>query len=452
MTDTIANRPIWRLLFDKDGDPDPQTLTELKEGIAANQYTDLVIFSHGWNNDEKTAKSLYDRWFALLADQIDPTIKAGFVGIRWPSQLWRDEPIPDFAAPSQPTPGGTAALAKQSTVAAGPPTIDPLQLEELKKIFPDGAAQLDTIAALLTQVPSQDRVNALFNAMREFSSATATGFNDGEEAKKSDQPGMLRADQNPNLVFGKFYDKLVESGVDFSSGGGTAGLTDLAKKLLYGAKETLRQLTYWQMKNRAGVVGKDGLGPVITQLAGQFDGLRIHLIGHSFGARLVSFALAGLPTSGPSPVRAVTLLQGAYSRFAFSDSLPFLTALEKPRAGALAGRLNRINGPMTVCFSKHDRALGIFYPLASMSVGDDAAALWDPLGRWRAMGSDGAFGAAPQPLKGTGSEYPFETGKILNLDASDVVTQGNSPSGAHSDIFYPQLAWVAAAAGGLNPK
>lgn len=66
------------------------------------------------------------------------------------------------------------------------------------------------------------------------------------------------------------------------------------------------------------------------------------------------------------------------------------------------------------------------------------------------MGSDGAFNVESQMLGPVGASYPFTAGKILNLDASDVVTQGNSPSGAHSDVFYPQLAWVAAAAGGLR--
>jgi hypothetical protein len=105
------------------------------------------------------------------------------------------------------------------------------------------------------------------------------------------------------------------------------------------------------MKNRAGVVGKDGVGPVIAELSRELPSLRIHLIGHSFGARVVSFALAGLPTGGPTPVKAVTLLQSAYSRFAFAD--PVLFGLFN-RKGALAGKLDRVDGPLTVCFSSHD--------------------------------------------------------------------------------------------------
>lgn len=444
MTESISGRPLWRLVFDADGDPDQGTVTTLTEGVKSTALTDLVMFSHGWNNDEATASNLYQRWFGLLAAQVDPDRRIGFVGIRWPSELWRDEPIPNVGPAPAAALGGAAALDEAPTVSAGPPTIDRAQLADLKDMFPSGAAQLDTIAGLLAQEPSEARLSELFTAMQQFSSATASGFNDGE-ADPSTLPGMLAADQVPTDVFTRFADRLAEAGVDFGRGGGAAGLSELGDKILNGAKEALRQLTYWQMKNRAGTVGQHGLGPVIGRLAGAVPGLRVHLIGHSFGARVVSFALAGLPDSQPSPIKSVTLLEGAYSRFAFTDPLPF-----RPGAGALAGRLARIDGPMAVCYSSHDKALGIFYPLASAAADDDAAGADDPLARWRAMGSSGAYNAATQELGVVGTAYPFQTGQILNLDSSAVVTQGDSPSGAHSDIFYPQLAWVTAAAGGLR--
>jgi hypothetical protein len=45
VTETIANRPAWRLVFDKNGDVDQQTLADLKKGIRDNGITDLVMFS-----------------------------------------------------------------------------------------------------------------------------------------------------------------------------------------------------------------------------------------------------------------------------------------------------------------------------------------------------------------------------------------------------------------------
>ena len=159
----------------------------------------------------------------------------------------------------------------------------------------------------------------------------------------------------------------------------------------------------------------------------------------------MSFALAALPDASPSPVKSVTLLQGAYSRFAFTDPLPF-----RRGAGALAGRLSRIDGPMSVCYSSHDRALGTLYPIASAAAGDDAADADDALFQWRAMGSHGAFNVEPLTLGSVGTRYPFQPQQIVNLDASAVVIKDDSPAGAHSDIFHEELAWVAAAAGGLT--
>lgn len=446
MIERIKGRPLWRLVFDADGDVDEATLTELRDGVGAEGLTDLVLFSHGWNNDEAAAQSLYARWFDLLADQLDPARKVGFVGIRWPSQLWRDEPIPDFDDAQAADGGGGAALEERAGTEAGPATIDPAELADLKDMFPDGSAHLDAIAELLEKPPTAERAGTLFDELRKFNAATKTGFDDGEEDQPVRVPGMLDDQRDPVDVFNRFADRLADAGVQFDGGGGgEAGLGDLGSKLWHGAKEVLRQLSYWKMKNRAGVVGKKGLGPAIDNLADAHPDLRIHLIGHSFGARLVSFALDGIDGRDPSPVKSVTLLQGAFSRFTFTKGLPF-----RDGDGALVGRLARIDGPMAVCYSSHDRALGTFYPLASLTAGEDAAAIDDPLARWRAMGAMGAFRSDTQVLDDPGVPYPFQPGQILNLDSSAVVAKDDGPSGAHSDIFHKELCWVAAAAAKMN--
>ena len=438
MTESLTAQNPGRLVFDKDGDVEPQTITDLLDALRDRGLTDLVAFSHGWNNDEVAATSLYQRWFGLLAAQVDPNRQIGYVGIRWPAQLWRDEPIPDFAD----HPGVAAVDESRRVTEAGSPTIDRAQLADLKDMFPEGSKQLDTLANLLARPPAPGRAKELITAMREFSSAVGVKSSDGE-LRASKQPRMLDKKHDPDTVFTKFADGLADAGVEFDEDG-KAIFGDVGSKILNGAKEALRQLTYWQMKNRAGVVGQKGLGPAIDRLAAELPGLRVHLIGHSFGARVVSFALAGMSQATPSPVKSITLLQGAYSRFAFGHELPF------GGNGALDGRQARVDGPLTVCFSSHDRALSAFYPLASAAADDATSAIDDPLARFRAMGQLGAFNAESKKLGSVGTSYPFKAGGILNLDASDVVIAGDSPSGAHSDIFHPQLAWVVAAAGGLK--
>jgi hypothetical protein len=51
MTATITAQTPARLVFDKDGDVDQQTMDDLVGAIRTAAVTDLFIFSHGWNND-----------------------------------------------------------------------------------------------------------------------------------------------------------------------------------------------------------------------------------------------------------------------------------------------------------------------------------------------------------------------------------------------------------------
>jgi hypothetical protein len=438
----------WKLFFDAQGDPDPAGEQQLVDQLRATNVTDLVMFSHGWNNDEAAATALYGQWFDLLNAQLGPDRKVGFVGIRWPSQLWRDVPIPDF----DPTPGGAApgaaTLNETATADAEGPALSPQQLHDLKTLFPQGSAELDEIASLLAADPSQDRADKMFAAMQRFNDAVTVESTDGE-APESERPGMLQEGKTANEVFGAYADALIASGVDITGGGGGggAGLSNQIGKLWHGAKEALRGLSYWQMKNRAGVVGRHGVGPLIGRIATEFPTLRIHLVGHSFGARVVSFALAGLPAGDPAPVKSVTLLEGAFSRFTFTDKLPWNPA---PPNGALAGQLARVDGPLTVCFSSHDMALSLSYPLASAASGDDSAGTADPLFRFRAIGSLGAYNSPTEFIDQVGTSYPFAKAAILNIDSSAVVKKGDPPSGAHSDIFHKELAWIVASAAKLT--
>jgi hypothetical protein len=438
----------WRISFDAQGDVDQAEEEQLVAQLREHAVTDVVMFAHGWNNDEAAAASLYERWSELLRAHVRAGHEVGFVGIRWPSQLWRDVSIPDFDPTPPGTATGAAGLGEAVTTAADGPALSPQQLEDLKTLFPGGSAELNELADLLAAEPSQAGADEMLDAMRRFNDAVTVESTDGE-APESARPGMLENGKTATEVFGAYANALIVSGVDVSGGGGGAGLGDQLGKLWRGAKEALRALSYWQMKNRAGVVGANGLGPLIGRIAANddFPTPRIHLVGHSFGARVVSFALAGLPPGDPSTVKSVTLLEGAFSRFAFADVLPFDST---STSGALAGKLARVDGPVTVCFSSHDTALSVSYPLASLASGDDGASASDPLFRWRAIGSLGAYDAPTLFVDRVGTSYPFAAGAILNVDSSAVIKTGPPPSGAHSDIFHPELAWIVASAARLT--
>jgi pimeloyl-ACP methyl ester carboxylesterase len=232
--------------------------------------------------------------------------------------------------------------------------------------------------------------------------------------------------------------------------GGAAGLGGSFDKLWNGAKNVLRIATYWEMKNRAGVIGKGSLGPLLGKVHDTSPYLKFHLLGHSFGARLVSYALAGLPDSmigTKSPVKLLFLLQGAFSHFAFSPQLPF----DKSRSGDLSGMSQRVDGPLITTHSKRDTAVGVAYPAASFLAGADASDVTDVMYRWEGMGCDGAqaVDAVSQTLGEVSTKNSFAPGVWLNLDGDDVITAGGPPSGAHSDIVHPETAWVALAGAGI---
>ena len=111
-------------------------------------------------------------------------------------------------------------------------------------------------------------------------------------------------------------------------------------------------------------------------------------MGHSFGARLVAYSLAGLranQTGAASPIKSLALIQGAFSHFTFGATL----MVDPTRSGALAGIGDRVNGPLLATFSSADRAVGWWYPAASMLANQDSESATDLVYRWGAMGHDG---------------------------------------------------------------
>lgn len=166
----------------------------------------------------------------------------------------------------------------------------------------------------------------------------------------------------------------------------------------------------------------------------------------------MSYALTGLPTTATrcaSPVKSLALIQGAFSHFAFARPTPCKAVV----AGALSGVVDRVDGPLLSTFSAADRAVGWWYPAASMLAHQNAEAMADLTYEWGGMGHDG-FQQSPAAnktaLKPQGSAYGFATSGIYLLDANKVISHNQSPfAGAHSDICHPEVAWAVVSAAAL---
>ncbi|PSJ26762.1 serine-threonine protein kinase [Streptosporangium nondiastaticum] len=426
----MSAEPYWELTFDADGDADTGERDALIRGAVSEGLTDLVVFAHGWNNDRPMATALYSRFYAPFPGLVAraPGVRLGYAGVIWPSMRFPGEAVPDFpsAVPEAPP---------------APPVLDAATREALIRILPCERAVLDRLAELAAEQPEDPaRLEEFVSLVRGLAPAPPQGLA-AADAGEDDASYLLTGDAlRVCESFAGALDRMGALPPAFLGGG--------LKRLWGGALEVLRQMSYYTMKRRAGIVGEKGLGPALALLAESATGLRVHLAGHSFGARLVSFALRGLPDGGTA-LGSVTLLQGAFSHYAFSSSLPFDTG----RGGALDGLYRRIRGPLVACHSSHDSALGTLYPLASMVSREDDELLGLGDGRWGAVGHDGIRAVDPcarialdEALRGA---LPAEG--CVSVDASSVVARGGPPSGAHSDICHEELARVILHAGRVLP-
>jgi hypothetical protein len=454
MTDTLHGYPFWLLTFGKRGNPEDEGVIDLLIAeLNSKKITDLFIFSHGWNNDHTAALALYSGFFGEIRKVLDsnaaenPQVRIGVAGVVWPSILWPDDAESASMNHVLSGDGGGVALGGGGPIPVAEAT--PKQLREALRKSYDDARQLQLLDELTTMLETQPKTNA---ALKEFRAKLGEFLTSelGENLDKK-QPDAAEGaiatldDQKWRALLEVLGDQALRGQ---PTGGGAAGFGDPFKKLWAGAKDALRIATYWQMKERAGVVGRAGLGErVLVRIADEAKATRVHLLGHSFGARLVSFSLSGLPArleGEHSPVKSLFLLQGAFSHFAFADKLPH----DATRSGALKGMAARVDGPLLTTHSHKDLAVARAYPAASFVNGDDSAAAADQVSRWGGMGFDGAqaVGAIAGELSPPGKKYLFQKGAWLNLDGNKVIIHGGLPSGAHSDIIHPHTAWAALAA------
>ncbi|MFJ4789464.1 serine-threonine protein kinase [Streptomyces sp. NPDC088794] len=427
--------PYWELTFDADGDVDAAERDRLLTEVSRRGVKDLVVFAHGWNNDRSTATALYHQFLAPCRE-LAPKAKIGYVGVVWPSMRFCDEPIPDFPK---------SVVATEAEAAPGP-ALDKDTRRALLEAFPGRTTVVEQIARMLDGRPGPELdefgrlVRLLVEAAPDGPQPLFAADTLAEDGPRS-EPALLAED--PAALCDEFAQALTT----LQPGGEHAGFA--LPNPWEGAKELLRQGTYYAMKRRAGTVGERGLGPVIGQLAKAAPKVRVHLVGHSFGGRLVSFALRGLP-DGVRTVKSVTLLQGAFSHYAFAARLP----QDPHKGGVLHGRQNRIDGPLVCCYSRFDQALSTMYPLASRAARENNAFAGVDLGRtlgpeWGAMGHDGVQGVpGTQQLDLAGAlRGPLAASGCVNVDAAAVVRRGGPPAGAHSDIVHPELVRLVLAAG-----
>lgn len=450
-----TGEPVWDLTFDETGSLTSPGRDDFLSELQAEGVNDLFVFSHGWNTGTTAARQLYDAQFPLLASAAAgmPGLgPVGFVGIYWPS-LW----FPESGSAVGPAPAGSTQSGDGAVVdiSAGTATLtgqqiaaslvngfsDPAQqdaVSEIGRLIDQGAA-LGPAGTEDAKVELIDRIHRLVQSLAPAAPANGTFEDAGEGA-------LLEADDARQA-----YQAAAEAFGSAPAGSSTQGLGDWFANAINGAKDAVRVLSYTIMKARAGDVGRSGLGPLLAEVHRRSPGVRVHLIGHSFGARLVSFSLAGVGAAADSPVGSLLLVQGAFSHWSFAHAQgnPF------NKDGALNGFADRVHGPLVATFTPFDWAVGVWYPRASFLAQQDTSA--EVAGRWGGMGADGFQAVSPIEAKnmpaGGGLDYGLTAGSFFSIDARNVIndTRNQPFSGAHSDINKLPVAQLAVAAAAARP-
>jgi hypothetical protein len=443
----IAGHPYWELSFDKSGHMIAPEADHFIAEIAASDIADLFVMSHGWDTSVGAAHGLYEAMFTLVAKAAarPPGIgPIGFAGIFWPS-LWFPDPPPQAAArvaeavqAGRPGAANAVMSGQQIADALSGSFDDPEQqasLDQMGRLIDDGIEGVGRE----TDETQQARLARFHSLMQTLIPPDRLPAEDASEIK-------LLNSKNPQSDY-KAISEVVGSSAQL--GAADEGIGDIFGKIWNGAKDAMRMASFYEMKARAGDIGRKGLGPLLERLRQQQPSLLVHLMGHSFGARLVSFALSGITSAEASPVASLCLIQGAFSHWSFArlPDMPFGTA------GALSQYADRVHGPLVATFSEHDWAVGRWYPQASFLARQYTEAISDEdePDQWGGMGADGFQGVSPASnlsLQPVGEAYLLDAGSFYRVDASAVIADTSQSlfSGAHSDIRHPQIAWLAAAA------
>jgi hypothetical protein len=431
----IAGIPYVAAVFDKDGAALNKQEVKLPDGT-----TDVIVASHGWNNNQEQAEQLYTDLFtnfaAVASDQLQNK-KIAIVGVIWPSKRFTD--VVDAAVAEQARGGGagfgTSSTAADETIKA--------KLDVIATMFDKKAAK--KITAAKNQI---GKLESDLDARRKFADELRSLLDESAAHEDDNSALFFKLDGSVLLEKLKMPTPLVSTGQAGGGGaaslgahpkattaGGAAGLGDIFSGIKAGAIRFLNYLAYYEMKRRAGTVGQNGVGPMLDRLADSVQ--RIHLVGHSFGCRVMTAAAA---TSTTDKIQSMSLLQAAFSHNSFSKSMNgfFRSVVDN----------HRVKGPIVITYTPNDRAVGIAYPAASRLSGTVASAFGDANDKFGGLGRNGAqkmeSGEVVQSvdqLLAVGGSYSWQSGRFHNLESSKYII---NPSGgdAHMFVTGKEVAWT----------
>jgi hypothetical protein len=423
--------PYYIVPFDKDGQCEgPKTRDHLITN--APGCTDIFLFSHGWNNDWTAATDRYEHFikgFMSLRSQrqlpIPKSYRPLLVGIFWPSQAltwFESEQGPDIAA-SDPTSQDQATSTSSQL---------------LREIASDLRSEQRSRFYALAQADSLDHGEAT-----ELATMLAGLLGEDDEASEVGPPAPI------DLLAAARAMTLAEP--DYDAVGTATTIRSIQPEAAFGLGDVLKALdprnlvkpfTVWRMKDRAGKVGAHGVANLLEALlaatghSSTHPQARIHLLGHSFGCKVVMTATCALP-SQCRQIESALLLQPAVSQYAFAPVVP-----KRNVPGGFIKALQRIRRPIMATFSEHDTALTAMFHLAVRRHDDLGELQMAAGGTPSHFGALGGFGpqesnAAIVPICDAPAAYNLTgTGRIIGINGTRTI-------GGHGDISNPSTWWAA---------
>jgi hypothetical protein len=453
--ESIHGFDFFRLKLDADGKlQDAQTFEEMKQRANAAGATDAILIAHGFRNDENDATGLYTEFLGTLRENLSrpefqPTLGARkFVaaGIYWPSKSF-PEAFKSATAAEGSVQGLDEGDAEKGEVKA--------RLEELKSdASPEQRQRLESAIQLLDQVEestqAQDRfVDHVLSLLADSPSDPTEGL---EAIRAKDGSELLEALEAPiRLPTAASSDD--EGGVtavdsSFVRGedeGGTQGVASFFGSIFGRIGQFINLTTWYQMKNRSGVVGDQGTAKAVRELEASRPGLKIHLVGHSLGGRLMAACAKSLAAAPKLQPASLTLLEAAFSHYGFSPDNG-RGAHGKPLPGFFRAVIDEqvVKGPLVATFSAQDTTVGTVYAIASRLAGDNVKAVGDADDPFGGIGRNGAQKtqeALVDVLHAVGTPYPhFQTGKVVCLDGSGGLIKD------HGDVRNSLVTYAVASA------
>jgi hypothetical protein len=432
--------PYAEVQLTKAGDVhDPNEVRALLDMVVAPATTDLLVLTHGWNNTMDEARGLYDKLLGLLRRALSEGQVPGIgsrsfavLGLLWPSKKFADKELIASGAAGVRSAVGDDLLLDQ--------------LQELKELIdePEADAALERAAQLVPLLEDRRTARAEFADL--LRSALSQSETDDEDASTNlfALPGDQVMDRLSRPIRPAADGGTPRRGQAAGAGGPSGQAAGLRRFFAGGPKgaalKLLNYTTYYKMKERAGTVGRGGAYEVLSQVRARRADMGLHLVGHSFGARLVTAATAGPEGRPPLRPDSLTLLQAAFSHYSFAQDW------EGTRDGAFRAVMSNhlVSGPVLITYTKNDIAVGLAYPLASLLLNQVAAGLGDKNDRFGGLGRNGAQRtpeAGDGSLLEVGGTYQFAPDKIYNLNADKVI--GDHGEIAKGEVVYALLTAIA---------